>query len=210
MIWRAALDLVLPPRCVFCGSQSVDRNICVGCDADLPRIESPPPLLTSPFVAEVAPLAYDFPVDAAIKALKFKRKLYYVPALTDLLSDACHRLPTGIDAVLPVPLHWRRRWVRGFNQAEELARPVARRLDVPMIYDVVRYRATEYQSGLSATARNRNLRNAFRVRSPLSYGHVLIVDDVITTGATLRQVASQLMSAGVKKVSVLAIARAKA
>lgn len=79
-----------------------------------------------------------------------------------------------------------------------------------MIYDVVRYRATEYQSGLSATARNRNLRNAFRVRSPLSYGHVLIVDDVITTGATLRQVASQLMSAGVKKVSVLAIARAKA
>ena len=81
---------------------------------------------------EVAPLAYEFPVDAAIKALKFQRRLYYAPAFGELLCKACALLPDDIDAIVPVPLHWRRRWFRGFNQAHEIGKLVAKKLGVPI------------------------------------------------------------------------------
>ncbi len=210
MFLHATLDALMPLRCVFCGCRSrpSERYICDGCRTDLPRIASPPPPPSSPFEVELAPLAYAFPVDAAIKALKFGRKLYYAPALAEALCDVCEQLPGDIDAVLPVPLHWRRRWFRGFNQAEEIGRPVARHLGVPLIHTVARRKATAFQSGLSAHRRAQNLRRAFVVRGKLRYVHVLIIDDVITTGTTVRQVAASLHRAGIKRVSVLAVARA--
>jgi ComF family protein len=210
MLLRVLDRAVMPRRCVFCGTRTQDgeRYICGGCDADLPRVESPPPPVSSPCVHEVAPLAYEFPVDAAIKALKFRRKLFYAPALAQLLCDACSRLPSDIDAVLPVPLHWRRRWVRGFNQALEIARPVARHLDVPIVTHVVRRRATRSQSGLHARERAGNLRSAFGMRGRLESQHPLIVDDVITTGATIHEIARTLRRAGVPRISALAVARA--
>ena len=174
---------------------------------DLPRLASPPPSTASPFEADVAPLAYAFPIDAAIKALKFRRKLFYAPAFAELLCVAARNLPQDIDAVLPVPLHWRRRWFRGFNQAIEIARPVARFLRVPLISSVHRRRPTPFQSGLSAHDRARNLRSAFAVHRSLPCEHVLIIDDVITTGATTLEIARALQQAGVEKVSVLAVAR---
>ena len=156
----------------------------------------------------IAPLAYEFPVDSAIKALKFRRRLFYGPALARLLHHACTDLPEDIDAVLPVPLHWRRHWLRGFNQALEIGRPLARHLGVPVIHAVRRRRATSRQSGLSAAERASNLRAAFVAHKPIRHAHVLIVDDVITTGATVRQLASTLRQAGVGRISVIAVARA--
>lgn len=210
MLLRTLHDALMPLRCVFCGTLSVEdeRYICRDCRADLPDIASPPPPPSSPFVVDVAPCAWAFPVDAAIKALKFGRKLWYAPALAELLCEARDQLPDDIDAVLPVPLHWRRRAFRGFNQAEEIARPLARQLGVPLIYNVVRRKSTSFQSGLSARERARNLRKAFVVRGALTFDHVLIVDDVNTTGTTLRQVARVLGKAGVQRVSALAVARA--
>ena len=209
MLLRAFDDAVMPLRCVFCGARTREPEsyICGGCDADLPRIESPPPAMSSPLDAEVVPLAYEFPVDAAIKALKFQRKLFYAPAFSGLLCAASRMLPGGIDAVLPVPLHWRRRWFRGFNQAREIAKPVAKKLGVPILGNVRRKRSTAFQSGLSARERANNLRSAFAVRGKLSCEHVLIVDDVITTGTTVRQLARVVKKAGANKVSALAIAR---
>ena len=209
MLLRAFDNAVMPLRCVFCGmrTREPEQYICTGCDEDLPRIESPPPSVSSPFELEVAPLSYEFPVDAAIKALKFQRKLFYAPALSGLLCEASAQLPDGIDAVLPVPLHWRRRWHRGFNQAYEIAKPVARELGVPVVKKMRRKRATVFQSGLSARERARNLRAAFASRGSLIYRHVLIVDDVITTGATARQIAKIVLKAGAEKVSVLTVAR---
>ena len=208
MLLRAFDDAVMPLRCVFCGvrTHEPERHICVGCDADLPRIATLP-LASSPFEMEVAQLAYEFPVDAAIKALKFRRKLYYAPAFAELLCEACALLPNDIDAVIPVPLHWRRRWFRGFNQAHEIGRPVARHLDLPLVSGVVRRRATLSQSGLNAHERARNLRKAFDIRKPILHGHVLIIDDVITTGSTVRQLCYALRAAGADKASVLAVAR---
>ncbi len=201
----------MPLRCVFCGTRSLppERYVCCGCRAELPGIESPPPAPSSPFAVEAAPYAFAFPIDAAIKALKFRRKLYYAPAFAHLLDETRRRLPDDIDAVLPVPLHWRRRIFRGFNQAEEIARPVARQLGVPLVRNVVRRKATAFQSGLSARQRARNLRGVFAIRGSMCWEHVLIIDDVITTGATIRSVADTVRRAGVDKVSALALARAR-
>lgn len=200
----------MPLRCVFCGIRTTypEQYVCTGCDEDLPRITSPPPPVSSRLELERAPFAYEFPVDASIKALKFRRKLFYGPALAELLCRECQHLPDDIDAVLPVPLHWRRRWLRGFNQADEISTPVARHLNVPLIRNVRRVRATPFQSGLGARERTKNLRGAFDVRGELLAKHVLIIDDVITTGATVRQLARVLHQAGVGKVSALAVARA--
>lgn len=199
----------MPLRCVFCGTKTteVERYICEGCEGDLQSIPSPPPAAGSPLEFEVAPVAYAFPIDAAVKALKFRRRLYYAPGLAQLLLAALHELPGDIDAVQPVPLHWRRRWFRGFNQSVEIGRPIAKRRGVPMLTAVRRVRATPFQSGLSARERASNLKSAFLVRGSLQYAHVLIIDDVITTGSTMRQIARVLKSAGVDKVSALAVAR---
>ena len=160
------------------------------------------------FEASIAMLHYSFPIDVAIKAMKFRRKLFYAPAFAETLAVARPLLPPDIDAVLPVPLHWRRKAIRGFNQATELARPVAKSLGVPLARNVRRTRSTPFQSGLDAAERARNLRSAFVVTRPGSCGHVLIIDDVVTTGATTRALARRLLASGATKVSVLAVARA--
>jgi len=151
---------------------------------------------------------YEFPVDAGLKALKFGRKLHYAAAFGELLAAQMHRLSPDIDALLPVPLHWRRQAIRGFNQATELCKPISRCSALPIVSGVRRRRATSYQSGLAAIERSRNLRHAFVVRGKLGFRHILIVDDVVTTGATTRHLATVLLQSGVSKLSVLAVARA--
>ena len=220
----------MPLRCVFCGviAHSDERYICTGCYRELPWITHsclscampvPAPLppgvpctdcqlKPSLFVAAVAPLRYSFPMDTAIKALKFHRKLHYQPAFSDILMRASVGLPGCIDALLPVPLHRWRRLRRGFNQAEELAAPLKKKMNVPLLDNVERTRSTPYQSGLDAAERRRNLKSAFRVRGRITAQHVLIIDDVITTGETSRWLARTLLDHGVARVSVLALARA--
>ena len=206
---RRLLDEALPRSCAFCGviRQGVERNLCADCLDELPRVPSVRAPASSLLTYTLAPLRYEFPVDAAIKAFKFQRKLFYAPAFAEILCDSCEQLPPDIDAVVPVPLHWRRKMMRGFNQSLELARPVAKQLMVPVLGCVYRRQATPYQSGLAATERERNLRHAFAARYAPEYDHVLIIDDVITTGATGRSLARVLLAAGVARVSMLAIAR---
>ena len=204
------LDLLIPPTCAFCGtlSRPLEGRICAGCFEDLPW--TAPALSLSPgiFVCSVAMLHYSFPVDAAIKALKFDRKLYYAPAFVEVLALARPLLPADIDALIAVPLHWRRKTRRGFNQAEELAQPLARMLSVPVMRGARRCKATPFQSGLTAAMRAQNLRHAFTVTRRCRYRHVLIVDDVVTTGATTESLARALLASGASKVSLLAVARA--
>ncbi len=204
------LDFLAPRSCVFCGTPSTadEKSICTGCLSDLPWNEAPVSPLPDVFECSIAMLHYSFPIDAAIKALKFHRKLFYAAALSEILCTAQPLLPSDIDAVLPVPLHWRRKALRGFNQAAELAQPVASLLGVALLRNIRRTRATPYQSGLNAAARARNLRRAFTVGRMDPHRHILIVDDVVTTGATARALAKSLLAAGTRKVSVLAVARA--
>lgn len=204
------VDLLAPRSCVFCGTSSEknEKSICCACYDDLPWNEPAVSPEQSLYECSIAMLHYTFPVDVAIKKLKFSRKLYYAPAFGELLCASRPLLPKDIDAVLPVPLHWRRKMMRGFNQASELAKPVARMLNVPLVSGIARQKSTPFQSGLKAAERARNLRRAFRVSEELSHRHVLIVDDVVTTGATTRALAATLQAAGVGSVSILAVARA--
>jgi ComF family protein len=231
MRWWLKLDRALwPVDCVFCGGRIKvgTAPVCSACSDDLPWIRyccrrcglplmSEPPAGVAcgtcqerplPFRKIVAPLRYAFPVDAALKACKFHRALHYLPAFEELLSAAIERLPGDVDALLPVPLFWRRQAMRGFNQADELCKLVARRLRLPVTRHVVRTRATVYQSGLKAPERRRNLRGAFAARARMPAKHVVIIDDVVTTGETCVQVGNVLRRAGARDVSVLAVARA--
>lgn len=172
--------------------------VCAACQSTRPRFE----------IAR-APLVYDFPVDDVIKAIKFKRQLWYVPALAELLLRTLDSEFAAVDALVPVPLHRRRQMTRGFNQATELCRPLHRATGLPILTQAVRIRATSAQTGLNAAERQRNLRNAFAVVGTLKSRHPLIVDDVITTGETCSQLATTLLEAGAESVSVLTVARSR-
>jgi ComF family protein len=128
--------------------------------------------------------------------------------LSQLLAETAATRPRP-DALVPLPLHRARLRRRGYDQALELARPLARTLDLPLCSDLLqRVRATAPQSELSAGARRRNVQGAFAVRTdgPVP-GHVVLVDDVMTTGATLRAAATALKHAGVQRVEAWVCAR---
>lgn len=120
-------------------------------------------------------------------------------------------IPSGetFDAIVPMPLHWWRRWRRGFNQSELLAREIARRCGVAVVGAVRRRRATAPQAGLSNSARRENVAGAFEVPRPERVRglRVALVDDVLTTGATANACAAALKSAGARRVTLLVLAR---
>jgi ComF family protein len=119
-------------------------------------------------------------------------------------------LDQKFDLIVAMPMHWLKRWQRGFNQAELLARPVARRYGLQLASHLRRIRYTKPQAGLSEAQRRQNLRNVFSVAKPshVAGKRVLIVDDVFTTGATLRAAAAALKQAGAAYVCALTLARA--
>ncbi len=122
-------------------------------------------------------------------------------------------IDAGFDAVVPVPLHWRKQWDRGFNQSELLARHIAQRRGIPVLNALRRKRATAVQAGLAIAGRRRNVAGAFLLRSgakadpKLAGRKILLIDDVMTTGATASACASVLKRGGAKSVSLLTLAR---
>ncbi len=214
------------PTCVLCGLATGEFRICDPCLGVLPwndcicercgqpQRQARPDGVTcaacqqrSPvFTYARAPLLYAFPVDNALKKLKYRHQLMYAPAFADLLLTAITTEFPDSDALVPVPLHRWRHITRGFNQADELARPLSRHSGLPVIKTVVRTKLTRSQSGLSARDRLKNMRDAFMVRGALSCRYPVIIDDVITTGATCNQLASALIKAGAEKVGVLTVA----
>ncbi len=221
------LDFAIPPFCAFCSTACTGGLCCDRCAALLPRNETacsrcanPMPTISEavcgrcqarppPFQSAVAPLLYEFPVDAAIKALKFRRQLFYLPVFANLLVGAAAQNFTDVDGLVPVPLHHWRHALRGFNQALELCNIVSRRTSMPIVRSVKRVRATKTQSGLSADERRRNLRDAFSLSGRLQLRHPLVIDDVMTTGETCGELSKMLLSAGAEKASVLTIARVR-
>jgi ComF family protein len=193
----------LPRNLVFCErcGQPVIAELppgvsCAACQQRTPAYEK-----------ARSPLHYAFPVDAALKALKFHRQLMYAPAFAFLLLPLVESEFGDCDAIVPVPLYRWRHARRGFNQATEIGRELVSQTGMPIIANAIRTRSTKTQSGLTAAMRRKNLRGAFAVRGTLRARFPLIIDDVITTGATCEHLASALLKAGAEKVGVLTVAR---
>jgi ComF family protein len=229
---REVLDVLLPPSCVLC-DQPADarfhRRLCEACGlAWTPLAEgcricgqpevSPGTLCTrcqldSPAFDRARSLAlYEGPVKAGVRALKFDGQEGLAALFADFLAAAHPVLLPGStpDYVVPVPLHWRRRFARGYNQAELLAIPLAKRLDRPMVPLLKRGRATRQQATLDSQARKANLTEVFELTRPaeeIQDRHLLIVDDVLTTGATASACARCFREAGARQIDVLTLAR---
>ena len=151
---------------------------------------------------------YAFPLDRLLPRLKFHRDLAAGRVLVQCMLERLRTLPRPA-AIVPVPLHPARLRRRGYDQALELARPLAHSLRLPLRHDVLRRtKATSAQSRLDADARQRNLRDAFHIDAAIPLpGHVVLVDDVMTTGATLHSAAHALRNAGVQRVDAWVCAR---
>lgn len=158
----------------------------------------------------VSAFRYEDAVVPLVQQLKFSGKISFVPTLAQQMADVY--LAKGMDlpdCLLPVPLHNRRLRERGYNQSIELARPLARLTGLPLSCDrIIRCRHTAPQVGNRVDARRRNIRGAFGLKSPLEASHVLIIDDVVTTGSTVNELAKLLKASGVRRVGVLSLARA--
>jgi ComF family protein len=150
---------------------------------------------------------YGFPVERLLLRFKFHQDLAAGRLLSELLIERVQALPYP-QAIVPVPLHRQRLRKRGYDQALELAKRVACATEVPLHAGALcRIRDTAPQSELGAKARYRNLRNAFTVKGQLP-AHVALLDDVMTTGATLYAAAAALRRAGVQRVDAWVCARA--
>jgi ComF family protein len=224
--WARLSRHLLAPTCVLCGAPGADGgDLCAGCAADLPRnriacprcalpLAAPAPACAPclrrapPQAATFAALRYEAAARLLLPRYKFAADLATGRVLGGLLLEVASGAPRP-QVVAPVPLHVARLRERGFDQAWELARRAAAALDLPARPDLLqRARATTAQTGLDAVARRRNLRDAFTVAADVAGRHVALVDDVMTTGATIEAAARALRRAGATRVDVWVVARA--
>lgn len=221
----AGLELLAPLRCALCGAACPAEALCAACRDELPwnRRACPRCALPQthagpcahclrrppPFAAAWAPLRLESPIREQIHALKYGVALHHAPLLAALFAQSLRERGAALpDLVLPVPLHRGRLWRRGYNQSAELLRALAR--DTGLAIDLrgaARRRATADQIGMNAAQRRRNVRGAFTVKVPVRGLRVALLDDVMTTGATLAELARAALAAGASEVEVWAIAR---
>ncbi len=231
LLFDPVLSVVFPSVCAHCGAPpDLPRRgpLCSACWAGLPR--HPAPLCScgqplgvpgpcgrcrrglSPFARGASLGPYEGSLRTVLLALKYRAKTRAADRLAEALvaEPAVHRLAEGRPVLVPIPLHPRRKVERGYNQSELLARAVGRRLALEVATGVlVRRKDTRAQTGLSAAERRKNVSGAFAVRRRglLTLHPVILVDDVLTTGATARACAQALRQAGAPEVRLLTVAR---
>lgn len=231
-IAHQGLYMLLPPICLLCLHPTErPRNLCRPCQDEMPSLahscrkcaqflhgaritplcgnclkESPP------FDRTHALGPYQQPLPYLITGLKFNEKLEYARALGELMADAIKERWYASDqlpeAIIPVPLHKSRLRERGFNQAMEIGRTIKRLSGIPIDWRLVeRIKQTKPQSSLKGEERIRNVSGAFRVCGEVRYKHVAVLDDVMTTGETLRVLCWQLKRQGVERIDLWVCAR---
>jgi ComF family protein len=230
---KLALDIALPTLCVSCREPVDGEGVCAECWARLSFI-APPfcPRLGIPFVYDPGPdmlsmeaiasppaytraraaVRYDDVARTLVHALKYQDRTDLAPAMGRWMARAGRELLDDADVLIPVPLHWRRAWRRRFNQSGALARVIERQSGVRLAAEALRrIRPTEQQIGLSRTQRASNVQGAFKVASDrqamIAGRRVVLIDDVLTSGATVDACARALLRAKAAAVDVLVFAR---
>lgn len=232
--FRLALDVALPPLCPSCREPVGDGDgLCAPCWSKLSLIERPfCEKLGIPFTYDPGPgvysmqaianppayararaaVRYDDVARTLVHALKYGDRLDLAPTMARWMARAGADLLPDADLIVPVPLHWRRLWARRFNQSAALSGFISRAAGRPVsITTLKRARATPQQVGLSRAARATNVQGAFRVdaasKAEIKRKRILLVDDVLTSGATVDACARALLRAGARQVDVLVFAR---
>lgn len=202
-MYEGLLELIFPDRCASCGG-GAGGLLCAACRAGLRPYPAEAP--TAGLDAMAVAWIYDGAVRRAVHAMKYRRRRRVAGALADAMADG---LPAPLaDALIPVPLHAGRLAERGFNQAEELARRLGRRWGLPLcVAGLERGRDTGHQARLGRDERQSNVAGAFVWRGPAPPPRVVLVDDILTTGATLAACAEVLRAAGAREVGAVALAR---
>jgi ComF family protein len=230
---RLALDIALPTLCVACREPVDGDGVCATCWAKLSFI-APPfcPRLGIPFVYDPGPdmlsmeaianppaytraraaVRYDDVARTLVHALKYQDRTDLAPAMGRWMARAGRELLAEADVLVPVPLHWKRGWSRRYNQSGALARVIERQTGVKLSSEALRrVRPTQQQIGLSRKERASNVQGAFKVaadRQSLIHGRrVVLIDDVLTSGATVDACARALLRAKAASVDVLVFAR---
>ncbi len=233
-LFRLTLDAALPQLCPSCREPLGDgAGLCASCWSKLSPIEKTycarlgipflydpgPGLLSMEAMANPpaydrarAAVRYDEIARALVLAFKFGDRMDLAPMMGRWMARAGRELLTGADVLIPVPLHWRRLWTRRFNQAAALSKAISEDAGVPVLFDTLRrVRSTPQQIGLSKTDRASNVQGAFRVpperKATIAGRRVILIDDVLTSGATVDTCAKALLKAGAANVDVLVFAR---
>ena len=230
---KLALDIALPTLCVSCREPVDGEGVCAECWARLSFIAPPYcPRLGIPFVYDPGPdmlsmeaisnppayararaaVRYDDVARTLVHALKYHDRTDLAPAMGRWMARAGHELLDDADVLVPVPLHWRRAWRRRYNQSGALARVIEQQIGARLVPEALkRIRPTEQQIGLSRQQRASNVQGAFKVapdRQALIAGRrVVLIDDVLTSGATVDACARALLRAKAASVDVLVFAR---
>lgn len=233
-IQKRGFSSLFPPVCVLCGDpgsqlHGLGIDLCPACHNELPRLtascarcaEPLPPMQTSHALCgrcQTRPPAYDRcqamflyqpPTDHLIQSLKFYNRLELAQLLGTLMANWLEKvIDSTPDVLIPIPLHKNRLQDRGFNQAAEIARPVAKHLNLKLdTKSCTRIKSTSPQSDLSRKERLKNVKGAFEVSGSVS-GHIAVIDDVMTTGSTAHEFARTLQKAGADRVEIWVCARA--
>jgi ComF family protein len=232
-IFRVVVDVALPQLCASCREPVGSDGLCPACWSKLSFIAPPycerlgipfaydpgPGVLSMEAIADPpayyrarAAVRFDDVARTLVHALKYGDRLDLAPMMGRWMATAGRSLTAEADAIIPVPLHWRRYWARRFNQSALLAEAIAKASQVPLVLGALRrVKATPQQVGLSQSARALNVQGAFRVspsgKAAVAGRRLILVDDVITTGATVDASARALLRAGAAEVNVLTFAR---
>jgi ComF family protein len=228
-----AADVGLPPLCAACREAVASTGLCAACWSKLSFIAPPycerlgipfpydpgPGVLSMEAIADPpayqrarAAVRYDDVARSLVHALKYGDRLDLAPTMGRWMANAGPELIHEADAIVPVPLHWRRQWARRFNQSALLAEIISRASGVPVAHSALkRVKATPQQVGLSQSERALNVQGAFRVpaesKGTIAGQKLVLVDDVLTSGATVDACARALLRAGAASVDVLVFAR---
>ncbi|UJF19287.1 ComF family protein [Vibrio sp. SS-MA-C1-2] len=208
LLCQSELTIKERDLCHYCLNLLPDHPRCLCCGLPLPSnqekcgecLRSPPLWQKLSCIGD-----YTFPLDKLIQQFKYQKQFILAPSLAELLIPWIQEKP---QALLPVPMHWQRQLLRGFNQSELLTLEIGKRINRPTLcHHLIRARKTTPQQGLSSKERRKNLHQAFELVKEINYQHIAIIDDVVTTGTTINEMINLLKNKGIARIDVICLCR---